>query len=731
MSAGGGDRGSQPVHRTFLSYLGPYRAAVALLVAGLVVELVFNAAMPLAFKLLIDEAIPERDGRLLWTVLTVMGIAVIAAGAAAIGRDYLYARLGSSVMNDLRLRMYEQLQRLSAGYYTQHQVGDTMARFSTDLGAVRNAVVYAVPETVLGVLGIVFYSVVLLFLEPVLAIVTIVGLPLLLIGPRLLGGPAERESLRVREQEARIASTVQESIAASAVVRAFGLGERQVAAFRKQLDTLYGHTFRFSVMSYLVERTPNVAFLLLQLAILAVGSVMAYRGSLEIGSLVAFNAIVLSLSVAITGLTRIMPLLLEASGGIRRISELLEEPEVAGDATDATPVSGFEQAIEFRDVSFSYEGTTKQLDGVSLTIPKGAKVAFVGSSGSGKSTVLTVLLRFYDPQAGAIMLDGTDTTRITQRSLRSLMGVVFQESLLFDATIGENIRMGRLDATGDDVHAAAAHAELVDVVEALPERYDTAVGERGGRLSGGQRQRVAIARALVRDPAILVLDEATSALDPATEAAIDATIARIAEGRTVVAVSHRLSSIMGYDRIFVMHQGRLVEQGTHAELVKAAGLYHDLWAKQQGVRVSDDGRQARVTGDYLRSVNVFSRLSEEVVADLTSLFVTEHYPEGRVVIYEGDTVADKFYVIARGKVSVTKGGEGGERVHLASRSDGDHFGEVALVRDVPRTATVTTVTPCVLLSLRRDDFLGLLESEPELRREIAQVVAARSATVEV
>jgi ATP-binding cassette subfamily B protein len=696
-----------------------------------VVELVFNAAMPLAFKVLIDEAIPEGDGRLLWIVLTVMGIAVVVAGGAAVGRDYLYAKLGSSVMNDLRLRMFEQLQRMSAGYYARHQIGDIMARFSTDLAAVRNAVVYAVPESVLGVLGLVLYTAVLLVLEPVLAIVTILGFPLLLIGPRLLGGRAEGESLAVRNEEARIGSTVQESIAASPVVRAFGLREAQVSAFRRDLDDLYGRSFRFNLLSYLVERTPNVAFLLLQLAILAAGSVMAYRGSLEIGSLVAFNTIVLSLSVAITGLTRIMPLLLEASGGVRRISELLDEPEGVTDVEGATDVAAFTRAIELRDVTFSYTGATKQLDGVSLTIPKGTKVAFVGSSGSGKSTVLTLLLRFYDPTGGSIALDGTDIRSVTQHSLRRLMGVVFQESLLFDTTVRENIRLGRLDATDDDVRQAAALAELIDVVENLPDQFDTVVGERGGRLSGGQRQRVAIARALVRDPAILVLDEATSALDPATEAAVDATIARISEGRTVVAVSHRLASVAGYDRIFVMHQGRLVEQGRHDELLALGGLYCDLWTKQEGVQVSDDGRYARVTTEYLRSVGVFSLLSDDVVADLAGLFVTEHYPEGRVVIYEGDTVADKFYAIARGKVSVTRIGEDGEVVRLASRSHGDHFGEVALVRDVARTATVTTLTPCVLLSLRRDDFLRLLESEPELQREIAEDVATRMLTVEV
>ncbi|HEX7275739.1 MAG TPA: ABC transporter transmembrane domain-containing protein [Acidimicrobiales bacterium] len=717
--------------RAFLVYLRPYRALVALLVAGLVVELLFTTAMPLAFKYLIDDAIPNRDRGLLWTVLGVMAGAVLLAGFTAMGRDYLYAKLGSNVMNDLRLRMFEHLQRLSAGYYARQQIGDILARFSTDLAAVRNAVVLAIPETVLGFLGVVVYSAVLLYLEPALAIVAILGLPTLLIGPRLLSARAEREGLRVRDQEAAITSTVQEAVSTSGVIRAFGLADSRVQAFRSELDVLHRRSVRFNLLSYLVERTPNIAFLLLQVAVMAVGALMAFRGRLEIGSLVAFNAIVLSLSGAITSLTRIMPLLLEASGGVQRIATLLDETPSVADGPGAQDLTGFEERITFEDVTFSYAGGKNQLENVSFQIERGMKVAFVGGSGSGKSTVLTLVQRFYDPQQGAVRFDGHDVRTVSQQSLRRLFGVVFQESLLFNTTVAENIRTGKLDATDEQVKAAAAAAELVEVVDGLPDGYDTLVGERGGRLSGGQRQRVAIARALARDPAILLLDEATSALDPATEASVDATLKRVGRDRTVVAVSHRLASVVDYDRIFVMSDGRLVEYGTHPELLARGGVYHQLWRKQQGVSLSDDGRLATVTAEYLRSVPGFGKLAPEVISTLSRRFVTEHYPEDRAVIHEGDTPADKFYVIVRGKVAVTKAAEDGTPRQLAVRGDGDYFGEIALVRDVPRIATVTTLTPCVLLSLRRDDFLVLLQTEPVLRQEIAALVAARTAETEV
>jgi ATP-binding cassette subfamily B protein len=717
--------------RAFLTYLRPYRAQVCVLIAALVVELAFTITMPLAFGFIIDEAIPRRDRGLLWTVVGIMAGAVVVAGATAMARDYLYARLGSSVMNDLRLRMFEHLQRQSAGYYARQQPGDILARFTGDLAAVRTAVVSAVPELVLGALGLVVYTGVLLYLEPVLALVTIAGLPLLLIGPRLLVNRAEAESVRVRDLEAGLSGTVQEAIGASAVVRAFGLADTRSGAFRSELDRWYRSSLRFSFLSYLVERTPNIAFLVLQLAVLAGGAVMAFRGSLEIGSLVAFNAIVLSLSAAITSLTRITPMLLEASGGVLRINTLLDEQPAVADGPQVKEIDAFTDRISFRDVWFAYDGETPQLVDLAFDIERGSKVAFVGGSGSGKSTVLALMLRFYDPQRGSVLIDGTDVRDVSQRSLRRQFGMVFQESLLFDASIRENIAMGAPDATDDEVLAAAAKAGINDVVATLPDGYDTVVGERGGRLSGGQRQRVAIARALVRDPAVLLLDEATSALDPVTEAGIDATLARLGDRRTVVSVSHRLASVKDYDRIFVLDCGRLVEQGTHDELLARAGTYHGLWTKQAGVAVSDDGRRASVTSTYLRSVPAFAQLPAEVIDRLARRFVTELYPEGRQVIGEGDTPAETFYVIARGKVVISKTFGGRVSRRVAVRSDGDYFGEVALVLDVPRTATVTTLTDCVLLSLRRDDFLALLESRPELQAEIIELMAARTQTVEV
>jgi ATP-binding cassette subfamily B protein len=299
---------------------------------------------------------------------------------------------------------------------------------------------------------------------------------------------------------------------------------------------------------------------------------------MSIGTLVAFESIFLSLCYALTYITQYMPTLAQAAGAAGHLQEVLREPPTVTDAPDAKPLPPFAREIEFRDVSFSYTGTDTQLAGLSVRIPCGSFVAFVGGSGAGKSTVLNLLLRFYDPTSGAVRVDGHDLRDVTLDSLRGQTGIVFQESLLFNLSVRENIRLGHLAATDEQVEQAARLAEIHDAIVRLPHGYGTPVGERGGQLSGGQRQRIAIARALVRDPRILILDEATSALDPVTEAAIHDTLLRLRAGRTVIAVTHRLGTVTEADVLFVLDHGRLVESGRHEELLIRGGVYARLWS---------------------------------------------------------------------------------------------------------------------------------------------------------
>lgn len=711
--------------RHLLDYLRPYRLEVSLLLAGLLIDLAFSVLFSLSFQYVIDEAIAKRDEQLLWSILIGLLVAVVIAATVAVMRDYLYARLGTSVMNDLRLRMFEHLQRLSHNFYTRMQVGDVLARFSTDLGAVQNAVILAIPETILGILGVLTISTLLFIFSWQLALITVIGLPLASLGPQLLGPRAERDSYLVRHEEAQVASTVQENLGAHAVVRAFQLAPEQTTRFRAKLRSLYRLGLRFNLTTYLVERTPNLTFLLLQIAVFGFGAVKTFHGELSLGSLVAFNILLGYLSTYVTALTRVMPPLLMAAGGVKRIQELLGAQPQVQEQPGAYALPALREAITFDAVSFSYTGEHKNLDRVSLRIPRGLNVAIVGASGSGKSTVLGLLARFYDPDRGVVAFDGADVRKASLDSLRGQLGVVFQDSFLFNTTVRENIRMGRLTATDAEVEAAARAAEIHDLIAGMPEGYNTVVGERGSRLSGGQRQRVAIARAILRDPQILLLDEATSSLDPSTESAINATLDRLGRDRTVIAVTHRLATTVSADLILVFDKGRLAEQGTQSELLRADGIYRRLWNKQQGLVVSEDGTRAEVEPARLRAIPILSSLSDTMLAAVARTFLSERLSEGRLVIREGDTTVEKFYIVARGKVAVLKHQEDGSDLQIATLQEGDHFGEVALLHDAPRNATIRTLTPCILLTLQRRQFIELIQSDPRLQSEFDSVARTR------
>jgi ATP-binding cassette, subfamily B, bacterial len=308
------------------------------------------------------------------------------------------------------------------------------------------------------------------------------------------------------------------------------------------------------------------------------------------------------------------------------------------------------------------------------------------------------------------------------------MSYVPQESFLFDISVRDNIRLGNMKATDAQIEQAAKAAEIHDIILNMSQGYDTRVGERGSRLSGGQRQRIALARAILRQPEILILDEATSALDPATEAAVNETLERLASGRTILSVTHRFASVVNADRIFVLDAGRICEQGTHQELLALQGLYRKLWDKQSGFALEDDGQQATVTPERLRQVPLFSELPEDLLEDAIKFMGTEQYPKDRVIIQQGD-IGNRMYIIVRGKVEVVRDYSGGP-VRSAVLETGDYFGEIALLRVVPRTATVRTLLPSTFLTINRSEFDFLMEQAPELRTRLEAIAEQRTASPE-
>ncbi len=561
-------------------YFRIHRWQLALIALSVGLEVAFNAAFPLSLKALIDHALLARDGRVLILILALLGGGVAVVSVVGLLRDRLYARTGANVLGSLRLRMFHQLQGLSMDFFGRSKTGEILSRFSGDLAGVENFLATALPWGVLPLLEVLASTALLFALDYRLALIAMLIYPLSLIGPRIFAPRAVSLSYQKKERESSALSAVQEAVLAQPVVKAYGLELPLLAGFCQHNTDLFHSSVRVGFLSALVERSAGITILLLNVAIIGIGAWRAFQGHLSIGAFVSFETVFLTLSYSLSYLSQYAPSLVQAASSMQHIERMLAQRPRIVDATVAAPLPRLNKEIVFHDVSFGYTGEQPNLRDLNLRIPRGSFVAFVGPSGSGKSTLLNLLLRFYDPQRGSIIIDGYDLTEVKVDSWRSQIAVVFQENFLFHTTIRENIRMGNPRATDEEVEMAARAAEIHDFIVSLPKSYDTPAGERGSRFSGGQRQRMAIARAILRDPGVLILDEATSALDAASEASINATLARIARGRTVITITHRLSSVRLADQIFVLEDGRLVESGRHRELIDLRGVYYQLWQKR-------------------------------------------------------------------------------------------------------------------------------------------------------
>jgi ATP-binding cassette, subfamily B, bacterial len=562
-------------------YLANYKKILAFVGLGVLIETLFNVIMPLSLKFLIDDALGEEDFQALYKILGVLAAAGIFTSIVAVWYERWDARLAAALISDVRTRLFGHVQNLPAGFFARTKRGEILSRFSIDLSAFEGVVKSFANSAALPFLELIAGIILMLFLSWQLAAISLLVFPITLIGPRILTPKAVQANYEQKLNESSLLGMVQENVAAQAVIKAFSLHRKAFGWFTMRNDETHRRIASAMFLSTMVERTVTISVLLLHLVVLAIGAYLATKGQITIGTFVTFESAFWEVSYNIAHVMHFIPVSIQSAAAVRHIHELLSEPTRGADRPGAPDLPRITSDITFDHVTFQYDGAPAPvLDNLSLALKVGNSIAIVGPSGSGKSTLLNLILRLYMPTEGRVTIDGVDIRKVSRESLRGSMAVVFQENMLFNMSIRENIRLGKEGATDAEVEDAARKAEIHRYIMSLPQKYDTVVGERGDTLSGGQRQRIAIARAIIRNPSVLLLDEATSALDQTTEAAINRTLLKVAKGRTMIWSTHRLTSVVDMDEIVVIRDGRVVERGSHAELLTRNGVYRRLWDDQ-------------------------------------------------------------------------------------------------------------------------------------------------------
>lgn len=563
-----------------LSYIKPYMHRLIFAMFCTIMAAAGNLYIPWIIKDMIDEVLADKNGTMLnWIAASIIAIFVVR-GLFWYGQNYLMSYVGQSVIIDIRAAVFKKLQRLSVSFYDKNKTGTIMSYVTNDVNALQSAMVENTIEMITEGFILIGSVVAMIYLDWRLTLFTVCTFPVVLWFMEFFGKKIRKTGGRIQECTADITSVLQESVASARVIKSFVREDYEVDRF----DVENRANFRANMKNaqLMATLTPVIELV----AAIGVTMIIWYggnnviNGTITAGSLVAFLTYAVNISNPIKRLTRVIGNIQKALAAAQRVFMIIDMPEEIAESRDAKQLPEVSGKVEFQNVSFAYDDKGNVITDLSFSVKPGEVIAIVGPSGAGKSTIANLLPRFYDVNKGDIKIDGHSVREVTLDSLREQVGIVPQETMLFNGSVYNNILYGRLDATKEEIEAAAKAANAHDFIMQLTDGYETKLGDRGVNLSGGQRQRIAIARAILKNPRILILDEATSALDTESERVVQEALDRLMVGRTSFVIAHRLSTVKNADKILVLEKGNLVESGTHDELLALDGLYAHLYKIQ-------------------------------------------------------------------------------------------------------------------------------------------------------
>lgn len=580
--------------RRLLPYFKPGWPYVLLSLIQIAMVSLLGLAAPLIIGWVIDRVLTEGNWNWLAPgALAIVGVAVLI-GVLRFSMRWCMELVTQRVIADLRARLYQHLQHLSFGFFDKAKTGELMSRVTADVDTLRQAFGWALVNGLMNFLGAIFAIGAMFVLDWKLALVSLFYLPLLLHAMRSFSKRMVPAWMGIQNQTATLSATIQENVAGVRVVRAFARETEETERFRKENDEFQSRNLNAIRTMAFWNNYMNFLTALGAVAILWYGGIRVMNDLMTVGTLIAFNTYIMNLTGPIRMIGFVIAMWSRAGAGAQRIFEILDTKSDVQERPGALVMAKAKGKVVLEDVSFSYDGKNPVLEHVSIAANPGERVAILGMTGSGKSSVINLIPRFYDPTAGRVMVDDVDIRDVTLDSLRQNIGMVMQESFLFSTTLKENIAYGRPNAKMEEITAAAKAAQIHEFIMTLPDKYETMVGERGVGLSGGQKQRVAIARALLMNTPILIMDESTSAVDVKTEHLIQDAMDRVMEGRTSFVIAQRLSTIMNADKVVVLDNGRVAEEGTHAELLAGGGIYRKIYDLQ--LKPAEEARLERMKG---------------------------------------------------------------------------------------------------------------------------------------